>query len=138
LLKIYRINRKNYYYFRPSTPDINENTFKMKEFSRGYFDFETSYLSTKEYAEFWEKFENKQDVKNKYNFEFLDKVGDEFEIASKNSFFGLDFIYDYKNDVHYFIDCNYFPAYTELGKDTEAAMNEHIINLWTKHKVLNK
>ena len=43
-------------------------------------------------------------------------------------------IYDYKNDINYFIDCNYFPGYTELGKDVESVLTDHILNIWSKYK----
>ena len=139
VIKMYRINKKNYFFYRPSFPDVSPDLVnEFEEYKRGFFETSTSVLTKDEFKNFWEKVGRKKDVKQEIGEKgenFLSIVSDKFEDIVKDTLFGLDFIYDYEKKVYYLIDMNQFPGYKELIPVMNNIISEHIINYYnSNHK----
>ena len=134
VIKMYRINKKNYFFYRPSFPDVSPDLVnEFEEYKRGFFETSTSVLTKDEFKNFWEKVGRKKDVKQEIGEKgenFLSIVSDKFEDKVKDTLFGLDFIYDYEKKVYYLIDMNQFPGYKELIPVMNNIISEHIINYY--------
>ena len=134
VIKMYRINKKNYFFYRPSFPDVSPDLVnEFEEYKRGFFETSTSVLTKDEFKNFWEKVGRKKDVKQEIGEKgenFLSIVSDKFEDIVKDTLFGLDFIYDYEKKVYYLIDMNQFPGYKELIPVMNNIISEHIINYY--------
>ena len=134
VIKMYRINKKNYFFYRPSFPDVSPDLVnEFEEYKRGFFETSTSVLTKDEFKNFWEKVGRKKDVKQEIGEKgenFLSIVSDKFEDKVKDTLFGLDFIYDYEKKIYYLIDMNQFPGYKELIPVINNIISEHIINYY--------
>ena len=134
VIKMYRINKKNYFFYRPSFPDVSPDLVnEFEEYKRGFFETSTSVLTKDEFKNFWEKVGRKKDVKQEIGEKgenFLSIISDKFEDKVKDTLFGLDFIYDYEKKVYYLIDMNQFPGYKELIPVINNIISEHIINYY--------
>jgi len=139
LLKVYRIKQKNYFYFRPSTPDVDISYEETREdYINGYFDFETELISNSNYLDFWNSHTNNGDIKTSFDQKFIEEITEEFEIYSGNTLFGLDFIFDPIKKTLLLIDCNYFPGYKELAGDISNILSDHVLLYYSKFVSENK
>ena len=129
VIKLYRINDKSYFYYRPSFPDSKlENINKFEEYKRGFLELSTSELVSKNYKEFWKKVNGVNDnYKNNVDEKFLSDIGKNFENFSGDSLVGLDFILDMEKRIYYLIDVNQFPGYKELSNEFGQILLEHVI-----------
>ena len=140
LIKLYRIKKTNYIYYRPSLPDIQENMMtKCPEYQKGYFKFETKDMGTQAFKDFWKSINGENNnFQNLVNERFLGDVAARYEDASGDSLVGLDFIMDMKKKIYYLIDINPFPAYSELYNEMNEVFAEHFsigINEAKKKKI---
>ena len=129
VIKLYRINNKSYFYYRPSFPDSKKEFInKYEEYKRSFLELSTSELVTNEYKEFWKKVNGVNDnYKDNVDEQFLSEVGENFEKYSGDSLVGLDFLLDINKGIYYLIDINQFPGYKELFNDFHDILEEHII-----------
>ena len=129
VIKLYRINNKSYFYYRPSFPDSKREFInKYEEYNRSFLELSTSELVTNEYKEFWKKVNGVNDnYKDNVDEQFLSEVGENFEKYSGDSLVGLDFLLDINKGIYYLIDINQFPGYKELFNDFHDILEEHII-----------
>ena len=127
LIKLYRIKKTNYIYYRPSLPDIQEDMMtKCPEYKKGYFKFETKDMGTQAFKDFWKRINGENDnFKDFVNERFLGNVAAEYEDISGDSLVGLDFIMDIKKGIYYLIDINPFPAYSELYNEMNQVFSDH-------------
>ena len=142
LIKLYRIKKTNYIYYRPSLPDIQENMIeKCPEYEKGFFKFETKEMGTQAFKDFWRRINGENNnFQNFVNERFLGDVAAKYEDLSGDSLVGLDFIMDVKKGIYYLIDINPFPAYSELYNDMNQIFAEHFsigINESRKKKIAN-
>ena len=130
VIKMYRINKKNYYFYRPSFPDVSEDLIdKFEEYKRGFFETFTTLLTKDEFKNFWEKIGRKKNIKEEIGEKgenYLSLISEKFEEKTKDTLFGLDFIYDYQKKEYYLIDMNQFPGYKELIPLMNNILTEHI------------
>jgi len=135
VIKSYYINRTAYTYIRPSLPDmLEEYCNTIDEFKDGYFCFYTSDLISKKFQDLWKKFQIDNEINNKINFDFLEKVCRIFENESQKTLFGLDFLYNEKNNEYSLVDCNFFPGYKELKAEFGSILKDHILYYYNKFK----
>ena len=129
VIKLYRINGKSYFYYRPSFPDSKKEYInKFEEYKRSFLELTTPELVTKKYKEFWEKVNGvNNDYKKLVDENFLSSVGEGFETFSGDSLVGLDFVYDIEKGIYYLIDVNQFPGYKELYNEMGELISEHMI-----------
>ena len=132
IIKLYRINNKSYFFYRPSFPDSKiEFINKFEEYKRGFLELSTSYLVSNEYKTFWQKVNGvNPHYKDNVDENLLSKIGEKFEQFSGDSLVGLDFLLDMdnlENKKYYLIDVNQFPGYKELNKDFGEIIQEHIL-----------
>ena len=80
------------------------------------------------------KFDNDTEIPKKANMKLMEEVSKLFETYSKKTLFGLDFIFDLKNNNYSLIDCNYFPGYKEIEKEFGKHLTEHINYYHSKNK----
>ena len=127
LIKLYRIKKTNYIYYRPSLPDIQEDMMtKCPEYQKGYFKFETKDMGTPAFKDFWKKINGENNnFKDFVNERFLGNVAAQYEEDSGDSLVGLDFIMDVKKGIYYLIDINPFPAYSELYNEMNQVFSDH-------------
>ena len=127
LIKLYRIKKTNYIYYRPSLPDIQENMMtKCPEYQKGYFKFETKDMGTQAFKDFWKSINGENNnFQNFVNERFLGDIAAKYEDVSGDSLVGLDFIMDVKKRIYYLIDINPFPAYSELYHEMNQIFAEH-------------
>lgn len=127
LIKLYRIKKTNYIYYRPSLPDIQEDMMtKCPEYQKGYFKFETKDMGTQAFKDFWKKINGENNnFKDFVNERFLGNVAAQYEEDSGDSLVGLDFIMDVKKGIYYLIDINPFPAYSELYNEMNQVFSDH-------------
>jgi hypothetical protein len=136
-MKLYSINETGYIYFRPSLPDVSDSLIeKYEEYRLGYYKISTDQLLSKSYKAFWEKLyqSNEDSVQKHVNQEYLREIAKLFEDFSETTLFGLDFLYDYNNNIYYLVDCNIYPGYKELFKELNAILTEHIVKQYRKFK----
>jgi hypothetical protein len=141
LIKLYRIKRTNYIYYRPSLPDIQEDMMnKCQEYKKGFFKFETKDMGTQKFKDFWKRINGENNTfKDNVNERFLGKVAAQYADTYGDSLVGLDFIMDVKKGIYYLIDINPFPAYSELYNEMNQVFAEHFkigINE-AKKKIMN-
>ena len=127
LIKLYRIKRTNYIYYRPSLPDIKEDMMnKCQEYKKGFFKFETKDMGTQKFKDFWKRINGENNTfKDNVNERFLGKVAAQYSDTYGDSLVGLDFIMDVKKGIYYLIDINPFPAYSELYNEMNQVFAEH-------------
>ena len=127
LIKLYRIKKTNYIYYRPSLPDIQEDMMiKCPEYQKGYFKFETKDMGTQAFKDFWKRINGENNnFKDFVNERFLGNVAAQYEEDSGDSLVGLDFIMDVKKGIYYLIDINPFPAYSELYNEMNQVFSDH-------------
>jgi hypothetical protein len=127
LIKLYRIKRTNYIYYRPSLPDIKEDMMnKCQEYKKGFFKFETKDMGTQKFKDFWKRINGENNTfKDNVNERFLGKVAAQYADTYGDSLLGLDFIMDVKKGIYYLIDINPFPAYSELYNEMNQVFAEH-------------
>ena len=127
LIKLYRIKRTNYIYYRPSLPDIQEDMMnKCQEYKKGFFKFETKDMGTQNFKDFWKRINGENNTfKDNVNERFLGKVAAQYADTYGDSLVGLDFIMDVKKGIYYLIDINPFPAYSELYNEMNQVFAEH-------------
>jgi hypothetical protein len=127
LIKLYRIKRTNYIYYRPSLPDIQEDMMnKCQEYKKGFFKFETKDMGTQKFKDFWKRINGENNAfKDNVNERFLGKVAAQYADTYGDSLVGLDFIMDVKKGIYYLIDINPFPAYSELYNEMNQVFAEH-------------
>jgi hypothetical protein len=127
LIKLYRIKKTNYIYYRPSLPDIQEDMMtKCPEYQKGYFKFETKDMGTQAFKDFWKRINGENNnFKDFVNERFLGNVAAQYEDDSGDSLVGLDFIMDVKKGIYYLIDINPFPAYSELYNEMNQVFSDH-------------
>ena len=127
LIKLYRIKRTNYIYYRPSLPDIKEDMMnKCQEYKKGFFKFETKDMGTQKFKDFWKRINGENNTfKDNVNERFLGKVAAQYADTYGDSLVGLDFIMDVKKGIYYLIDINPFPAYSELYNEMNQVFAEH-------------
>ena len=127
LIKLYRIKRTNYIYYRPSLPDIKEDMMnKCQEYKKGFFKFETKDMGTQKFKDFWKRINGENNnFKDNVNERFLGKVAAKYADTYGDSLVGLDFIMDVKKGVYYLIDINPFPAYSELYNEMNQVFADH-------------
>ena len=80
------------------------------------------------------KFNNNSDVPKLADYKLMQRLSELFETYSCKTLFGLDFIFDIKNNCYAILDCNYFPGYKEIEKDFGKHLTEHIIFYHNKNK----
>jgi hypothetical protein len=127
LIKLYRIKRTNFIYYRPSLPDIQEDMMnKCQEYKKGFFKFETKDMGTQKFKDFWKRINGENNTfKDNVNERFLGKVAAQYADTYGDSLVGLDFIMDVKKGIYYLIDINPFPAYSELYNEMNQVFAEH-------------
>ena len=127
LIKLYRIKRTNYIYYRPSLPDIQEDMMnKCQEYKKGFFKFETKDMGTQNFKDFWKRINGENNTfKDNVNERFLGKVAAQYADTYGDSLVGLDFIMDVKKGIYYLIDINPFPAYSELYNEMNQVFAEY-------------
>ena len=127
LIKLYRIKRTNFIYYRPSLPDIKEDMMnKCQEYKKGFFKFETKDMGTQKFKDFWKRINGENNTfKDNVNERFLGKVAAQYADTYGDSLVGLDFIMDVKKGIYYLIDINPFPAYSELYNEMNQVFAEH-------------
>lgn len=127
LIKLYRIKKTNYIYYRPSLPDIQKDMMtKCPEYQKGYFKFETKDMGTQAFKDFWKRINGENNnFKDFVNERFLGNVAAQYEDDSGDSLVGLDFIMDVKKGIYYLIDINPFPAYSELYNEMNQVFSDH-------------
>jgi inositol-1,3,4-trisphosphate 5/6-kinase/inositol-tetrakisphosphate 1-kinase len=128
VIKLYRINAKSYFYYRPSFPDSKiEFVNRFEEYKRGFLELTTPELITKKYRDFWEKVNGaNENYKDLVDEEYLSRIGEDFEKFSGDSLVGLDFVFDIEKGIYYLIDVNQFPGYKELINEMNEIMSEHM------------
>ena len=128
IIKLYRIQRTSYFYYRPSFPDSKiEYINKYERYKRGFLELTNSTIISLEYKEFWEKVNGiNNNYKNYVDEKFLSFVGDYYEEYSGDSLFGLDFILDIEKGIYYLIDANGLPGYKELYDNMGEILVNHI------------
>jgi inositol-1,3,4-trisphosphate 5/6-kinase/inositol-tetrakisphosphate 1-kinase len=128
VIKLYRINAKSYFYYRPSFPDSKiEFVNRFEEYKRGFLELTTPELITKKYRDFWEKVNGvNENYKGLVDEEYLSRIGENFEKFSGDSLVGLDFVFDIEKGIYYLIDVNQFPGYKELINEMNEIMSEHM------------
>ena len=104
LIKLYRIKRTNYIYYRPSLPDIKEDMMnKCQEYKKGFFKFETKDMGTQKFKDFWKRINGENNTfKDNVNERFLGKVAAQYADTYGDSLVGLDFIMDVTKGIYYF------------------------------------
>jgi len=74
-------------------------------------------------------------IEKKINVNFLQEICDVFEKESGKTLFGLDFLYNEKNNIYSVIDCNYFPGYKETNNEEFCKLlKNHIITYYEDFK----
>ena len=130
-IKLYRIEKKSYCFFRPSIPDPKEEYInKFEEYKNGYLKLQTQNLVSKEYKNFWKKVNGDNEIylyKDKIDQNLINNLGENFENYSKDSLVGLDLLYDYKKDEYYLFDINQFPGYKELNDNFDKIIKNHLL-----------
>ena len=127
LIKLYRIKKTNYIYYRPSLPDIKEDMMnKCQEYKKGFFKFETKDMGTQKFKDFWKRMNGENNnFKDYVNERFLGKVAAQYADTYGDSLVGLDFIMDVSRGIYYLIDINPFPAYSELYNEMNQVFADH-------------
>jgi len=127
LIKLYRIKKTNYIYYRPSLPDIKEDMMnKCQEYKKGFFKFETKDMGTQKFKDFWQRMNGENNnFKDYVNERFLGKVAAQYADTYGDSLVGLDFIMDVSRGIYYLIDINPFPAYSELYNEMNQVFADH-------------
>lgn len=140
LIKLYRIKRTNYIYYRPSLPDIKEDMMnKCQEYKKGFFKFETKDMGTQKFKDFWKRINGENNTfKDNVNERFLGKVAAQYADTYGDSLVGLDFIMDVTKGIYYLIDINPFPAYSELYNDMNQIFTDHFtMGINAKKNIIN-
>jgi len=134
VIKSYYINKTAYHYVRTSLPDmLEEYTSTIKEFENGYFCFTTPDLVSKNFEELMKKFHVDSEIDKKIDCNFLKSVCDVFEKETQKTLFGLDFLYNSRENIYSLIDCNYFPGYKELKSSFGNIIKEHLLKYYRDH-----
>jgi hypothetical protein len=94
----------------------------------------TSDLVSQKYKDFWKKITHNSTIESKICRDFLNGVGQEFENFTKETLFGMDFVYDYQINEYYLIDLNQYPGYKEINKEFNTWLIDHIILHYNDHK----
>ncbi len=135
VIKCYRINKKCYFYYRCSFPDVSyELINQYEEYKRGFLETATSLLVKNDFKIFWKKINKNVDIKNLVNEEFMSKIAEGFEKETGDTLIGLDFLFDYENKIYYLIDVNQYPGYKELIPQFNEIIIEHIENYYNEFK----
>ena len=138
VIKCYRINKKCYFYYRYSFPDVSEDLIiKFDEYKRGFLETSTSLLVKEIFINFWKKVNKKKEIKNFVDEKFMTKIAEEFEKETGDTLIGLDFLYDYENKIYYLIDVNQYPGYKELIPQYNEIIIEHIVNYYNEFLKIN-
>lgn len=128
-IKGYYINRKSYFYFRPSFPDAKEEMLdKFEEYKNGFFHILTDQMVEQDFIDFWKRTVVNNDIKNLVDLKFLEEIMKKYEEVSEDTLFGIDFLYDYQNALYYIVDINQNPGYKELKDNFNQILTEHIIS----------
>ena len=135
VIKCYRINKKCYFYYRYSFPDVSDELInKFEEYKRGFLETATSLLVKNDFKIFWKKVNKNFEIKNLVNEEFMTKIAEGFEKETGDTLIGLDFLFDYENKIYYLIDVNQYPGYKELIPQFNEIIIEHIVNYYNEFK----
>ena len=135
VIKCYRINKKCYFYYRCSFPDVSDELInKYEEYKRGFLETATSLLVKNDFKLFWKKINKNVEIKNLVNEEFMSKVAEGFEKETGDTLIGLDFLFDYVNKIYYLIDVNQYPGYKELIPQFNEIIIEHVENYYNEFK----
>lgn len=128
VIKGYYIKGKSYFFYRPSFPDVSEDLVsKYEEYSRGFFQTTTSDLVKDAFKNFWKKITKKNDLKSIVDETYMNSVMEKHEKKSKDTLFGIDFLFDYQHNVYYIVDINQFPGYKELIPEFNTIITEHCL-----------
>ena len=128
VIKGYYIKGKSYFFYRPSFPDVSEDLVsKYEEYSRGFFQTTTSDLVKDAFKNFWKKISKKSDLKSIVDETYMNSVMEKHEKKSKDTLFGIDFLFDYQHNVYYIVDINQFPGYKELIPEFNTIITEHCL-----------
>ena len=128
VIKGYYIKGQSYFFYRPSFPDVSEDLVnKYEEYSRGFFQTTTSELVKDSFKNFWKKITKKGDLQNIVDEAYMNSVMEKHEKKSKDTLFGIDFLYDYEHNVYYIVDINQFPGYKELIPEFNTIITEHCL-----------
>ena len=57
----------------------------------------------------------------------MNSVMEKHEKKSKDTLFGIDFLFDYQHNVYYIVDINQFPGYKELIPEFNTIITEHCL-----------
>lgn len=93
---------------------------------QGYMEFTTPYLSSKEYFIFWKSLQKSDFKEEIIDFDYLSKLSEILEKDLKQNLFGLDFLFDFKENLYYLIDINFFPTYKEIKSKFPQILKSHI------------
>ena len=139
VIKLYRIQQKSYFYYRPSFPDCKiEYMNKFEEYKKGFLQLTNAGLVSEQYRKFWEKVNGiNNNYKNYVDENYLSTVVNSWEEYCGDTLFGLDFILDMENRVYYLIDANGLPGYKELYNEMNNILSNHI-DIWIKKKKIQK
>lgn len=125
MFKNYFINEKTFTITRPSLPNLEGETLNKQHFQTGCFQFHNEFLYKKEDASFFDN-ESSNNIDN-INYEALDYISKQFKHNEKITLFGLDYMFDQKDNSYYLLEINYFPSYRELGNKLSSEFADHII-----------
>ena len=131
IIKLYRIQKRSYFYYRPSFPDSKiEYIKKYEEYKKGFLQLTNAGFVSPQYRQFWEKVNGiNNDYKNYVDENFLSKVVNSWEEYCGDTLFGLDFLFDKENGIYYLIDANGLPGYKELYNEMNEILSNHIV-MW--------
>ena len=135
VIKLYRIQKKSFFYYRPSIPDSKLGYMeKYQEYKKGFLQLTNAGLVSPQYRQFWENFiDRNNDYKNYVDENYLSEVANSWEQYCGDTLFGVDFILDVENGIYYFIDANGLPGYKELYSQMNELLSNHIV-IWIKQK----
>ena len=138
MIKTFCINGESYEFIRPSTPNLDKNSFdkisKSGEctlyneliYQRKKNNFLGELIDNAETENTIKTLENKFNIVKKITLLFLEKT--------KITLFGLDYLYDTINDIFYILEINYFPSYRELGNKINNKFDQHVVLFYNKYK----
>lgn len=138
-IKTFLINSQVRSHIRSSLPDIQEGSEKLNsEFQKGFFSFDTKFLSTSAYQEQIQNFPTKTDFNLSIDYKFLEEIIFEFEQYSEKNLISVDFIKDINDTTYYILDCNFYPGFKEFKNQIGELLANHHFNYYEKFKRLNK
>jgi hypothetical protein len=138
MFKNYYLNKKSLTIVRPSLPNLEGKNLQIKQFEDKCMKFYNEYLYAKTDDSFFDNIEVNTEITKQINYELFDHLAKWFSEIQEVTLFGLDYLYDNKNNIYYILEVNYFPSYREFANELQNEFNTHVLEYYKESKLNNK